>query len=128
MEDIRVRFGSTPDKKYEDIDRFLESSIRCVCAGREIVTSCMRISQEIKHSTWKACLELLPNDDLIRHRIRKGIWPTGSAAEGLPRSVVGDMDTMFTQYTWPDIVLQLPENTTPQLSNGLSLGNCFKPV
>ena len=37
--------------------------------------------------------------------IVKSMWLTGSCAEGLPLSVVGDIDFMYSWISWPEVVL-----------------------
>ena len=107
MGDIPVPFGPPTPAVSEAIDRFLDTRVRCQCAGRDIRVSCMRIQQEIQARIWNNFLELFPVDPLSlnSNKIYKGTWYTGSYAEGLPLSVVGDYDVMYSQHSWPDIVL-----------------------
>ena len=107
MGDKPVPFGPPTPAVSEAIDRYLDTCVRCECAGRDIMVSAMRILQEIKSLTCNIVLELFPIDPLSQNSndVDTGTWYTGSSAEGLPWSVVGDIDVMYSQHSWPDIVL-----------------------
>ena len=113
METIPVPFGPPTPAVSEAIDRFLDTCVRCECAGRDIQISSMRAEKELQNGNSKACLEFFPMHDLINYQIEKARWNTGSHAEGFPKAVVGDIDMMFTRYTWPDVVPNHPNNSSP---------------
>ena len=103
MGDKPVPFGPPTPAVSEAIDRFLDACVRCQCASRDILVSYMRITQEIVRNS---VLEWFPFDPLSlnSNKINKGRWFTGSWAEGLPQSAVGDTDFMYSRISWPDII------------------------
>ena len=106
MEDKPVPFGPPTPAVSEAIDRFLDTCVRGQCAGRDIQVSATRIRQEIGTRASNIFLESFPFVQLLLNSndMVKGMWYTGSNAEGLPLSVVGDKDFMYSSHSWPDIV------------------------
>ena len=118
MGDIPVPFGPPTPAVSEAIDTFLDICVKCDCAGRDIQVSALKIQQQIENHTCNAFRDFLPLQDLIKNNMLRGVWITGSAAEGLTLAVVGDLDTMFTWYSYPEVVFQVSKESASVYTNG----------
>ena len=107
MGDKPVPFGPPTPAVSEAIDTFLDTCVRCDCAGRDIQVSARRIQQEVNSRAINVFPKYFPTNPLSPNidRIFKGRWESGSSAEGLPASVVGDFDFMYSWISWPEVVL-----------------------
>ena len=80
----------------ETMDRFLDTVVRYKCVDREATVSYCRVRQAI-------------HDRLYQEGLMPGlIQGTGSVYEGMPEEVCSDVDVMYTDPTYPVVVLEPP--------------------
>ena len=87
---------STQSTVHEAMDRFLDTVVRYKCVDREARVSHWRVSQAIR-------------DRLYQEGLRtRQVHYTGSRYEGMSPEVCSDQDVMYTDNTYPVVVLEPP--------------------
>ena len=87
---------STQSTVHEAMDRFLDTVIRYKCVDREAMVSHMMVEQAIDDRLYQEGL------------MTRQVHYTGSRYEGMSPEVCSDQDVMFTDNTYPVVVLEPP--------------------